>query len=137
MSQNAIVKQNISPGLVEVSLMRELQCGNGCKNCDICISRPAEEVLVQASDPIGVSVGEWVEVELVGTTAITAALLVYLVPCITMLLGYMVGEWMGLDVVASLLCAVIGLVVGFLPARMVNRGIQKRDTPEFVVQKRQ
>ncbi len=136
MSQNAIVKRNIAPGLVELALMRELECGNGCKNCDICISKPTEEVLVTASDPIGVTEGEWVEAELVGTTAITAALLVYLLPCITLLVGYMAGEWLSFDVMACLAFALGGLILGFLPAWMINQSIQKRDTPEFVVQKR-
>lgn len=136
MSQNAIVKELISPGVVQVALMREMECGNGCDHCNICLSKPPEDILTTASDPIGVSIGEWVEVELNGTTAITAALLVYLVPCITLLLGYMLGEWLELSVVSCLLLSAMGLVVGFVPARLVNGRIQKNDAPEFVVLKR-
>lgn len=136
MSQNAVVKEHISPGVVQVSLMREMECGNGCKHCDICLSKPPEDILTTAVDDIGVAVGDWVEVELNGTTAITAALLVYLIPCITLLLGYMLGEWIGLSVVSCLLLSAMGLVVGFLPARLVNRKIQKNDAPEFVILKR-
>lgn len=136
MSQNAIVKEHISSGVVQISLMRELECGNGCKHCDICISKPPEEILTTAIDSIGVAVGDWVEVELTNTTAITAALLVYLTPCITLLMGYMVGEAMGLDVVPCLMGAAIGLALGFVPARLVNGAIQKKDTPEFTILKR-
>ncbi len=136
MSQNAIVKQNIGPGVVEIALMRELECGNGCKNCDICTARPQEDLLATAADPVGVAVGDWVEVELTSTTSVTAALLIYLLPCIALLVGYMVGEWLGFSVVTSLVCAALGLALGFLPAWLVNRGIQRNNTPEFTVLKR-
>ncbi len=136
MSQNAIVKRNISSGVVEIALMRELECGNGCKNCDICTARPQEDLLANAADSIGVTVGDWVEVELANTTSVTAALLIYLLPCITLLAGYMIGEWLGFSVVASLGCAALGLALGFLPAWLVNRGIQKNSAPEFIVLKR-
>lgn len=136
MSQNAIVKQHISSGVVQIALMREAECGNGCKHCDICLSKPPEDILTTASDPIGVEIGEWVEVELEGTTAIAAAMLIYLLPCITLLGGYILGELFGLGVVPSLFCAALGLVLGFVPARLVNRSIQNRETPEFTIVKR-
>lgn len=133
MSQNAVVKEIVSDGVVRVSLLREMECGSGCKSCEGCSSRPQEEILALASDSFGVVAGDWVEVESSGTGAIGAAMLIYLLPCLTLLGGYVLGDAMGMDVVASLGLSALGLVVGFLPARMVDKSIQRRDTPEFTI----
>ena len=34
MSQNAIVKKVVHPGVVEVSLMRQMECGLSCSSCE-------------------------------------------------------------------------------------------------------
>ena len=138
MSQNAIVKETISNNVVRVSLLREMECGSGCKSCEGCSSRPTEEILALATDPFGVNVGDWVEVESNGTGAIGAAMLIYLLPCITLLVGYVFGDAMGMGVNASLGLSALGLVLGFLPARMVDRAIRNRDIPEFsIIKKKQ
>ena len=133
MSQNAVVKKNVSKGIVEVSLLRELECGSGCKSCEGCSVRPTQEILALASDPIGVEVGDWVEVETSATGAIGAAMLIYLLPCVTLLIGYLVGDLLGFDVIGSLACAVAGLLLGFLPAVAVDRKNRSRNLPEFVI----
>ena len=53
MSQNAIVKKVVHPGVVEVSLMRQMECGLSCSSCEGCPQRPKEEILALASDPQG------------------------------------------------------------------------------------
>ena len=45
MSQNAVVKRIVSPGVAEVSLMRQMQCGLNCKSCEGCAQRPTDELL--------------------------------------------------------------------------------------------
>ena len=48
MSQNAIVKKVVHPGVVEVSLMRQMECGLSCSSCEGCPQRPKEEILALA-----------------------------------------------------------------------------------------
>lgn len=81
MSQNAIVKKVVHPGVVEVSLMRQMECGLSCSSCEGCPQRPKEEILALASDPQGgAKPGDWVEVEPASGSAIGFALLVFSSP---------------------------------------------------------
>ena len=119
MSQNAIVKKVVHPGVVEVSLMRQMECGLSCSSCEGCPQRPKEEILALASDPQGgAKPGDWVEVEPASGSAIGFALLVFFLPCVFLLGGYLIGRL---------------LVLGFVPAVLINRTITRRKTPEFTV----
>ena len=126
MSQNAIVKKVVHPGVVEVSLMRQMECGLSCSSCEGCPQRPKEEILALASDPQGgAKPGDWVEVEPASGSAIGFALLVFFLPCVFLLGGYLIGRLLGLGAA--------GLVLGFVPAVLINRTITRRKTPEFTV----
>ena len=50
MSQNAIVKKVVHPGVVEVSLMRQMECSLSCSSCEGCPQRPKEEILALARE---------------------------------------------------------------------------------------
>ena len=97
MSQNAIVKKVVHPGVVEVSLMRQMECGLSCSSCEGCPQRPKEEILALASDPQGgAKPGDWVEVEPASGSAIGFALLVFFLPGVFLLGGYLIGRLLGL-----------------------------------------
>ena len=51
MVQNAIVKKNVREGVVEVSLLRQMECGLHCDGaCAGCSQRPKEEILALARE---------------------------------------------------------------------------------------
>lgn len=134
MSQNAIVKKVVHPGVVEVSLMRQMECGLSCSSCEGCPQRPKEEILALASDPQGgAKPVDWVEVEPASGSAIGFALLVFFLPCVFLLGGYLIGRLLGLGDGGSIGMAAAGLVLGFVPAVLINRTITRRKTPEFTV----
>ena len=119
MSQNAIVKKVVHPGVVEVSLMRQMECVLSCSSCEGCPQRPKEEILALASDPQGgAKPGDWVEVEPASGSAIGFAL---------------IGRLLGLGDGGSIGMAAAGLALGFVPAVLINRTITRRKTPEFTV----
>ena len=121
MSQNAIVKKVVHPGVVEVSLMRQMECGLSCSSCEGCPQRPKEEILALASDPQGgAKPGDWVEVEPASGS-------------VFLLGGYLIGRLLGLGDGGSIGMAAAGLVLGFVPAVLINRTITRRKTPEFTV----
>lgn len=133
MTQNAIVKECVSPGVVRVSLKRQLACGSGCPSCKGCVSMPTEEIFALAQDNIGLKVGEWAEVETNAASSVAISLMVYFLPCLTMLLGYVLGETLGMGEALSLIPAALGVVVGFIPAKTIDKKIKNSDTPEFTV----
>lgn len=132
MSQNAMIKRIISDEVAEVSLMRQMNCKN-CANCGTCTQRPGSELLAMASNTIGAKVGDMVEVESSAGSSIGIAVLVYVLPCVFLILGYFLGQALGLSEAASVGVGGLGIVVGFIPAFVVNRILTKSKKPEFVI----
>lgn len=138
MVQNAVVKKVIREGVVEVSLLRQMECGLHCDGaCEACGQKPKEEILALATDKIGVGPGSVVEVEPAVGHNLSAPVIVFLLPCIGLVLGYLVGQKvMGLGEVAAVGAAFGGLAVGFLPAFAFNRVISRSTAPQFNILKR-
>lgn len=137
MVQNAIVKEIIEDGVVRVSLLRQMECGLHCDGaCEGCGQKPKEEILALASNTIGAKPGDFVEVEPFGGGNISISFIVFLLPCIGLGLGYVLGQvLLGLGEGMALLTALLGLGVGFLPAFLLNRAIANSNTPEFRILK--
>ena len=134
MSQNAIVKKVVQPRVGEVSLRRQLQGGLSCACCEGRPQLILVELLALASDPQGgAKPGDWVEVEPASGSALGFALLVFFLPCDFLLGGYLIGRLLGLGDGGSIGMAAAGLVLGFVPAVLINRTITRRKTPEFTV----
>lgn len=123
MVQNAIVKQRIGEGVVQVSLLRQMECGLHCDGaCAGCTQKPTQEILALASDPIGTKPGDVVEVEPTSGHNISTSVVVFLLPCVGLGAGYMLGQsLLHLGDIAALGTALLGLVLGFVPAWLINR----------------
>ena len=137
MVQNAIVKEIVSEGVVQVSLLRQMECGLHCDGaCAGCGQKPTEEILALASDELGTKPGDFVEVEPTGVGNISISVIVFFLPCLCLGLGYVLGQsLLGLGEGAALLTALLGLVVGFVPAFLINRSIARSKAPAFRVLK--
>lgn len=137
MIQNALVKKIVSEDVVEVSLMRQMECGMHCSGqCEGCGQKPTEEILALASNPIHARPGDFVEVEPTGGHNISTSVIVFFLPCVGLGVGYGLGQaLLGLNDLAALGTAVLGLVLGFVPAFLMNRAILKSSAPEFKILK--
>lgn len=138
MSQNAVVKQTLPSGLVQISLMRQMECGLSCTgSCESCGMKPSEELLAIAANSVGALPGDIVEVESTAGGAIGVSVLVYLLPCVTLAAGYLAGQYLlRLSETAALLPALAGLLLGFLPAWLKNRSVSRGGGPEFTIVKK-
>ena len=126
MVQNAIVKQRIGEGVVQVSLLRQMECGLHCDGaCAGCTQKPTQEILALASDPIGTKPGDVVEVEPTSGHNISTSVVVFLLPCVGLGAGYMLGQ--------SLLH--LGDIAALGTALLINRAILRSKAPEFAVLK--
>ena len=137
MIQNAIVKRIVGEGVAEVSLLRQMECGMHCDGaCAGCSQRPPQEILALASNSIGAKPGDFVEVEPSGGHNISTSVVVFLLPCVGLAVGYGLGQaLLDLGELAALGTAVLGLCVGFVPAFILNRAITRRKAPEFSILK--
>lgn len=138
MVQNAIVKAVVRPGVVRVSLLRQMECGMHCDSgaCANCSQKPTEEIIALASDSFGARAGDFVEVEPAIGGNISVSFLVFFLPCVGLALGYLCGQYLlGLGEMMALLAALAGLVISFVPAFLLNRAILNSKEPEFRVLK--
>lgn len=137
MIQNAIVKRIVQDGVAEVSLLRQMECGLHCDGaCEGCSQKPTEEILALATNSIGAKAGDLVEVEPSAGHNIGTSVVVFLLPCIGLGAGYVLGQsLLNLGDAAALLTAALGLVVGFVPAYLFNRSILRSQAPEFKILK--
>ena len=137
MVQNAIVKELVGEGVARVSLLRQMECGLHCDGaCAGCGQKPKEEILALASNPVGAVPGNVVEVEPVDGHNISTSVIVFLLPCVGLGLGYVLGQSLfHLGDLAAMGTAVLGLAAGFVPAFLVNRAITRSSAPEFRILK--
>jgi sigma-E factor negative regulatory protein RseC len=137
MVQNAIVKKITREGVAEVSLLRQMECGLHCDGaCAGCGQKPTEEILALATNTIGAKPGDHVEVEPTGGHNIGTSVVVFLLPCVGLAAGYVLGQiLLGLGDMAAMGTAVLGMVVGFIPALLLNRAISRSQAPEFRILK--
>lgn len=138
MVQNAIVKRVVGDGVAEVSLLRQMECGLHCDGtCAGCGQKPKEEILALATNPIGACPGDFVEVEPADGHNLSTPVVVFLLPCVGLVGGYLLGQGvLHLGELAALGTAGLGVVAGFLPAFWINRSILRKQAPEFAILKR-
>lgn len=137
MVQNAIVKKIVREGVAEISLLRQMECGLHCDGaCAGCTAKPPQEILALASNPIGAQPGDVVEVEPSAGHNISASVVVFLLPCVGLGAGYVLGQaLLNLGELAALGTAVLGLAAGFIPAFLLNRSMTRNQAPEFSILK--
>ena len=138
MVQNAIEKKLVSDGVAEVSLLRQMECGLHCDGaCAGCGQKPKEEILALASNPVGAKQGDVVEVTPADGRNISTSVIVFLLPWVGLGAGDVVGQRLrGRGALAARATAAAGLVVGFLPAILLNRAMTRSQKPEFQILKR-
>lgn len=137
MIQNAMVKRVIDENVVEVNLLRQMECGLHCDgSCEGCSQKPLQDILATAANEIGAKPGDFVEVEPAIGHNIGTSVIVFLLPCVGLVVGYLIGQIaFSLSEGTALLTAVLGLVVGFIPAVLLNRVMARHQTPEFKILK--
>ena len=137
MVQNAIVKKIVRDGVAEVYLLRQMECGLHCDGaCAGCTAKPPQEILALATNPIGAEPGDLVEVEPSVGHNIGTSVVVFLLPCVGLGAGYVLGQaLLNLGDLAAMGTAVLGLVAGFVPAFLLNRAMTRSTAPEFSILK--
>ena len=135
MVQNAIVKKIVREGVAEVSLLRQMECGLHCDGaCAGCTAKPPQEIRALASNGIGAQPGDFVEVEPSAGHNISTSVVVFLLPCVGLGAGYVLGQaLLELGDVAALGTGALGLALGFLPALWLNRSMTRSQKPEFSI----
>ena len=128
MEQMVRVKRTFDNGTALVIHVRESACSGDCHKCGGCGG--IEQILqLTAKDPIGVQKGDAVYVEADSAVVLKGAFLLYLLPLVLFLAGYLAALRLGAWAFA-VGCG--GFLLGLLPAVLYDR-YMKKHPPEYVI----
>lgn len=110
MTQDAIVYKCLPNGMAEVVVTRTTACGSNCGNCESCIFQ--SELKTLAKNSIDARPGQKVIIESKSSKIYKAAMLVYILPMILMVLGYALGAALSAGEGLGIALGFAGLIAG-------------------------
>lgn len=124
MEQTVKVRRLLAGGMAEVVRIRESACSGDCHKCAGC-GAAQQTMIFTAHNPIGAAPGDLVVVESDTATVLKGAALLYVLPLITFLIGYILGENL---FGKGILVSILGFVLGMLPIKLYDRHLAKKGT---------
>ena len=122
MRTKATVDTLLPDGRAEVLIARKSACSGDCHKCGGC-GAVEQTLRVAAENPVDAKRGDIVWLESESRTVLLSAALLYLLPLLLFLIGYLaaytLGGW-------SAAIGVGGFVLGLLPAVVYDRKLKKR-----------
>ena len=125
MTQIATVERILDADHAEISVPRKSACGHDCEECAGCGVTGAA-VHARASNPIGARPGQKVVVESSTKNMLRIVVLVYLIPVVLFLAGYVIPTMLSASAGLSIFIAVLGFVAGILIAVRYDRRLRAR-----------
>ena len=130
MTQVATVERILGADHAEISVPRKSACGHDCEECAGCgVSGAA--VKARAMNPIGAQPGQKVVVESSTKKMLRIVVLVYLIPVVLFLAGYVITSMLTASVAAEYTVAGAGFVLGIVFAIFYDRWLRARGGLSF------
>ena len=122
MEQTVLVKRVLEDGSAEVLRVRESACSGDCHKCSGCGSSQ-QTMMILAENPIGARVGDWVVIEAKSGAVLKAAVMLYIVPLVLFIAGYLFGEYLWQK---GVLFALAGLLLGLILVKLLDKHMTKK-----------
>ena len=132
MTQIATVERILDADHAVISVPRKSACGHDCEECAGCGVTGAA-VHAKAVNTVGAKVGQKVVVQSDTKKMLRIVALVYLIPVILFLLGYLIPALMGTSVALQYALAGIGFFVGIVGAIVYDRYLRSRGGLSFTI----
>lgn len=131
MTQEAVVTKLLPHGMAEVAVTRTTACGGNCGSCESCIFQ--SELKANARNPIEARPGQRVLIESRSSKIYGAALLVYILPLLLLLLGFTVATLLKLSEGAAIALSFLGLLIGAAVIVLSQRRKSKEKEITFTI----
>ena len=134
MTQEAVVTRLLPDGMAEVAVRRTTACGGNCGSCESCVFQ--NELKTPARNSIGAAPGQKVLIESQSKKIFKAAFLVYVLPLLFFLAGYLAAAALRLGETAQIAASFAGLLVGAAIVVLSQKRIREQDRITFeIIQK--
>ena len=110
MTQDAVVYRCLPGGMAEVVVSRGTACGSNCASCEACVFQ--SELKTTARNLIGARPGQRVVIESRSSKVYGAIFLVYILPIILAVLGYVLAWKLGAGEGLCILATFAGIGLG-------------------------
>lgn len=124
MEQKVMVRKALPDGTAQVVLIRESACSGDCHKCSGC-GAAKETITFVAADPIGAKPGDVVTVRSDTAPVLRGAAVLYVLPLVLFLVGYLVtmSGWGG--------CA--GFLLGIGAVIVYDRLVAKKEQIQYTI----
>ncbi len=113
---------NVDKKNIKVRMQRKSACGN----CNMCGFKQGDmHVDITTENNLGAKLGDSVELEMETSTVLFSASIVYILPLIFALLGFLVGWLLKLSELAQFGCLMLGVCVGFVAIACIDKLVKK------------
>ena len=116
-------------GTAQVACLRQSACSGDCHKCSGC-GAVEQTMIFTAQNPIGAKPGDMVTVESATGPVLQAAAMLYLLPLVLFIAGYIIGMQWGLGGLVGALAFVLSIVLVVAYDRLV---MKKKNTVYTIV----
>ena len=131
MTQEAVVIRLLPDGMAEVSVQRTTACGGNCGGCDSCVFD--KKLKTPAKNNIGAQPGQRVLIESNSARIFGAAFLVYVLPLLFFLAGYLIAAALGMGESARILASFGAVLLCAAALVLSQRARSGRDEISFEI----
>ncbi len=124
MEQIVNVQKVFADGTAQVLRIRESACSGDCHKCAGCGSTQ-QKMLLTVQNPIDAQPGDRVILQTETGPVLKAAVMLYILPLVLFVGGYLAGEWL---LQSGIALSLVGLCAGFALVRAYDRHLSKKHT---------
>ena len=125
MTNDGVVTKLLPNSMAEVAVTRGTACGGNCGNCEACSYQNVLKTL--AHNRVGAQPGQKVIIETSSSVIFGAAMLVYVMPLMFFIAGYIAAYLLGASEGICVLISFIALIISAVILVMSQRSKKKKD----------
>ena len=131
MTQEAVVTKLLPNDMAEVAVRRTKACGGNCASCESCVFQ--NELKTPAVNRIQAKPGQKVLIESQSRKVFRAAFLVYVMPLLMFLLGYLLASLLGLRESLQIVFSFAGMLLGGVLLVLSQKKLREKDQITFEI----
>lgn len=129
MEQTVQVRNTLENGMAQVIRTRESACSGDCHKCSGCGAQQ-ETMILTVHNPIGAKAGDLVVIESATGPVLKAAAMLYILPVVLFLAGYLAGEHLWSK---GPLVGICGIILGLVLVKLYDRHLQRKKDPIYTI----